>query len=238
MTKAVLTVAICDFDDLGIEQIKAIVTETLSPAYQPEVISCHSFQELMMVEQIYHILILNTQMENGRGIELSQLVHQAMPECKIMFITDYLPHVSMAYQVPHFCLLLKDHLEQLPFFLRKAAEQTPEFTPTLLEIHIQGRSYLLPIGNILYLERQGHITYIHHCNGQIVKTREKLDTLLQNQTCGALLRCHVSYVVNLDHVREMGKTYCILTDGTNVPISRVNQKQMKSAAFQRKCAIR
>ena len=55
--------------------------------------------------------------------------------------------------------------------------------------------------------------------------------LEQRLPADRFLRCHKSYLVNMDHVKRMEKTSFIMADGRRIPIGRTYQKTCREAVF-------
>ena len=55
--------------------------------------------------------------------------------------------------------------------------------------------------------------------------------LEQRLPADRFLRCHKSYLVNMDHVKRMEKTSFIMDDGRRIPIGRTYQKICREAVF-------
>lgn len=204
-------------------QTQSAVQRSLSPDYVPAFLFMSSFKELLTQKESFHILILDLNMDNHRSIEIVEKFVRIHPDCHIFLVTDYQPHVTHAYRISHDCLLLKNHMQEFPFFLRKAVKEAMQHAGKYLNVHIQRHIYQILMENVLYLERQGHATYVHQTNGQTIRSRDKVDDLIRAAGNPRLIRCHVSYAVNLDQVKRKEKELFVLADNTIIPISRTNQ---------------
>ena len=88
--------------------------------------------------------------------------------------------------------------------------------------------YIIPTGSILYFEHYQHDTRIV-CEDREILCHEKLSDLLDRLSSERFLRCHCSFVINLDHVKEYTRTQIIIDDGRCIPCSRTNSKALKEA---------
>lgn len=73
----------------------------------------------------------------------------------------------------------------------------------------------------------------HHCQihtlRQTVVTRRGLDDLEAVINSGDFLRCHRSFLVNMNHIQGMEDSDFRMSDGALVPISAANRVSLRSA---------
>lgn len=70
---------------------------------------------------------------------------------------------------------------------------------------VSGKSrHIFTLSEVLYLESKAHITKIHTVSGVVYECRDKLSDL-EKQVHDKFVRCHQSYLVNLQHVDYLGK---------------------------------
>ena len=58
-----------------------------------------------------------------------------------------------------------------------------------------------------------------------VRTVQTLEELLADS---GFIRCHQSYLVNSRHLRQLGGSTVLLSDGTSLPVSRTYYKHLKN----------
>ena len=90
----------------------------------------------------------------------------------------------------------------------------------------------LKLSRILYFENRLHRVYIILRNGDILSIHQKLNELqeeLKPQTC--FLRCHQSYIVNLNYVETLGPMGFLMINGQSVPVSRNFYKECKQVYY-------
>lgn len=226
----ILRIAICDDDPHMLTQLQDLTQTTLTDRWQLDIACYSEYHQMLADAGGFHIVLLDIQLADGNGIDLARKIAEVNPECHILFVSGYVCYVSDVYDVPHLCLVLKDQLQlQLPRFLRRAAEETVRRKDSVLTVKVNGESIRLNIAQIRFLEQRGHITYINLVNAQQLQVREKLAELSQTPE---LLRCHVSYAVNLRWVECMLDRDFLMHGGERVPISRANAKNAKAAFYR------
>lgn len=179
-----------------------------------------------------HVAVLDIKLGNDSGIALARRLLERNPNCQIVFVSGYPQYVSDVYDVPHLGMILKDQLEQqLPKFLLRAAESIQTCREQQLLVPANRALLRLNISTVLYLERKEHVTFVHLNSGREIRTRKKLGELLAQPAGSSLCRCHVSYVVNFQHVSNLqGRTF-FLTNADEIPISRIYLQNARAAYF-------
>ena len=78
---------------------------------------------------------------------------------------------------------------------------------------------------------------IIHTSHQVIASREPLYRLEQQLPGSIFMRCQRSFVINLIHVREAVGNSLLLSNGTEVPISR-GSKAAVLDSYRRFCQLR
>ena len=80
------------------------------------------------------------------------------------------------------------------------------------------------INDLLYVKAEDHYIRVFTSDGKNHLVRGKLGTL-EDQLPPNFVRTHRSYITNRNFVRQIFRSYLLLLDGTEIPISRSFQKQ-------------
>lgn len=233
MTEQKLKILICDDEPVILQKLKALTEDTFQDGWEADIICTDSPQQLMSLAADVSIAVLDIQLPEQTGIDLAAQILQKNPDCRIIFVSGYVRYVSDVYDVPHFCMVLKEQMDvQLPKFLLRVAQQITKWEAETLTLCSNGSSQTIDMKLVYYLERRGHTTYMKLRNGQYLKTREKLGDIVGKATNGSLCRCHISYAVNLQWIRSMGKSDFTMQGGERIPISRSNKQLARDAYFR------
>lgn len=102
-----------------------------------------------------------------------------------------------------------------------------EFTMShLLQLNLKGKKVFVNQAQIQYMERSKRTTNI--CTQkEMISTSEKLDDLLERMSSDMFIRCHVSFVVNVQFVKCLFRTAVELENGEKIPISRKYYKSVR-----------
>lgn len=228
-----LKIAICDDDPIMLAQLRTLTEQTLAGLWELEFACSSSAEQLLEQLDQVSIAVLDIQLPGQNGIELAKAITLRNPECHIIFVTGYIQYVSDVYEVPHFCMVLKDQMSiQLSKYLHRAADSLCTQKAKQLTIKSKGLEQKIDWSLVRFLERRGHITYINLKNGEELQTREKLDDLLKRAFNRNICRCHISYAVNLQWVAHMNDHEFSLHNGEKIPISRANKHAVKESFFR------
>lgn len=172
----------------------------------------------------YSIFFVDIVLNEKTGIEIAKHINNKIRGSIIIFISSYLDKVVDIYDAQHYYFIYKPELEKrLPIVLMKAINSLNELKKTL-PLNLKGKTVLVHPTDILFLERQKHITLINVTNEKI-QSSQKLDEFLERLP-SYFIRCHRSYAVNMQCVKEIKRDEFILNDKTIIPISRAFQKQV------------
>ena len=226
-----LRIGICDDELLSLNRIRKMAERVLGDQWDLDVVCTYSPEELLAHAAQVQIVLLDIQLPEQNGIMLARALLEKNPGCCIIFVSGYVQFVSDVYDVPHFCMVLKDQMDtQLPkYLLRAACISTGQ--ESQLVVRINGMEQTVAMETVSHLERRGHVTYINLQNGQQFQTREKLDDLLDRAHCSYICRCHVSFAANVQWVASMREKEFIMKNGGIVPISRTYRQSVKKQYF-------
>ena len=96
----------------------------------------------------------------------------------------------------------------------------------MLPVYSEGEWQNLILSQIRYIDVYGHQCRIHTPRGMVV-TRRGLDDLEAAIDSRDFLRCHRSYLVNLNHVEGIEGNDFRMDDQTLVPISTANVNKIR-----------
>ncbi|MCI8514026.1 MAG: response regulator transcription factor [Lachnospiraceae bacterium] len=177
----------------------------------------------------FHLIFLDIQMERPDGMETARILRQRGNRSLLIFVTVLKECVFDAFEVRAHDYLLKP-LERdgftrtmdraFRFLAQQADKRILVQKGTLCEVILLSR--------ILYCEVQGRKLYIHQSDGGVVDYYDKLEAF-ERRVDGRFFRCHRSYLVNLDHVRGCRDGRVRLSQGEEIPVSRLRERDLMQA---------
>lgn len=232
-------VAILDDDAVWAETLREKVLQYPGADAFDEVVAFTSVAELQAAAERrpIDILLMDIRLapsESGLpdGIDLVRHNFSMSGGTQVIYVTGYDDYHSRVYQTNHVYFLLKpirqvdldDALDAALVRLRNYVEQ-----PIRVRVKYVER-VLLP-RDITYIESKRRVLHIH-----VGDPDEEVETYAQLASMASSLparfvRCHNSFLVNLDYVKEYRSDSVLLTTGAIVPISRERRPAFRSTFF-------
>ena len=86
-----------------------------------------------------------------------------------------------------------------------------------IAVKVKKQHRYLEINDIMYVESDKHVLNIHLKDSRVIQTTEKLSELEKTINSKRFIRCHQSYLVNMDYIKD-AKTDFILSNDIRIPI--------------------
>lgn len=164
------------------------------------------------------ILLLDIQLDGMDGVSLAKKIREGNQRIQIIFITGLPDFMGEGYEVDALHYLLKPVREEKLFqVLDRAADRLQQAPRTVL-LPINGRPVRIFTSDILYAEAFSHTLTLHLKNGEEALRMRLSD--LEEVLGQGFYRCHRSYIVSLEHIRQVLRSSVVLDDGRQVPLSR------------------
>lgn len=184
----------------------------------------------------FDLYLLDIFIENSiSGIDLAGRLRAGDEEAAICFVSSSDEFYREAYDLYAIQYLIKPvGGEELKKLLDKVEKKIGRHHERMLSYSWRRATGTISYGKILYISSRGHAILIHCTDGRVQESNGKLNNL-ERQICGdTFLRCHQSFIVNMQYVRELAGMDLTLADkGEKVPISRryyteVKERYLKS----------
>lgn len=230
-------IAICDDDPQCLARIQdLILLQGECPLPELRTFSRTSDLTSAIMEDGYlpDIAVLDIVMPGDSGIELAKQLNLICPSCAIIFFSSHLSLATEVYETRHSYFVLKSQAEEkIGSALKKALED--QSSREHICIRCNGREQLLPVSEVLFMERKLKKTLLVQVSGNEHLVSAKPDELLQQLKASSFVHCHQSFWVNLEHIRSMGPESFLLTTGQEIPISRSRRAEAKAAFHSSLC---
>ena len=231
-----LKIAVCDDNPLHLKRTADLVQNELSSwELEIELFSVADHFMKLIEEDNYKpdIAILDVQLGGESGIERAKRLNSLVPECKIIFLTGFADFAPASYEARHVWFVLKSSAEKFlgPALHRALELSEHESSVVGIAVRTGRRSFFLPLGDILYIERYARKTRI------ICKTADYLvsaspASVIGKRSAPYFIRCHQGYWVNLRQIKALERDEFVLSDGTRIPISRGFREVARSRFFE------
>lgn len=225
-----IKLAICDDKEEHLDRLKKDVEKSCKKNI---IIDCFSnakkLQKLNNESNLqYDIILLDIELGEINGIKLAKELLNQNPHLQIIFVSSYKHYFEQVYYVSHVSFVSKPVKQKyLINALNKSIKTIEEYKAIpKLAIKQNSKIYTLIQNSIIYIERQKRNTQIHTTNENI-QCSQKLSEIFKNLDDKLFFRCHESFIINLNFIKEY-KLNCIITfDDTIIPVSRKYQKSLK-----------
>ena len=180
------------------------------------------FQSHPMPELIF----LDIHLADGSAFEIFGHVDIS---CPIIFTTAYDEYALKAFKVNSVDYLLKPiDAAQFEQVVGTALDEIHHRQTAYLQLKGRSEIIRLAIDELIYAETErGHL--LLHTPAKVLECYSTMEKLEQELKQEAFFRCHSSFLVALEAVRQIEKQDVVLKDGTRVPVSKNRKKGMKQA---------
>ncbi|WP_343208335.1 LytTR family DNA-binding domain-containing protein [Anaerolentibacter hominis] len=175
-------------------------------------VSGEAFLSSQWQETAYTAVFIDIELNGMNGMELARLLRQKGYQAMIVFTTNYEQYVYDGYEVEAFRYLRKPvKMQEIQVCIDRMGQDR---SSSSLIFSFKRQKYCIPYQDILYISSYGHYLTIH--------TREQdyewkyLLKDLQPRLPGRFVRCHRSFVVNLDYMRKLDGKQILLSNGEKI----------------------
>ena len=231
-----MTAIILDDDYLAAEECKEIITaHARDMGMELSVDEYHTPQELFARAdgETPTIAFLDILLPDGeeQGIEVGKQINEKWPECRIVYLTDYLIYATDVYSTRHTWFVLKNQLdERIDEVLARLVSEL-EMADRKLVFSSSAQRIVLAAKEVLYFERMLRVTRIIGSDREFT-VYDKLSDVRRQVSPLLFCRCHNSYLVNLEAVLEMNPSFFIMSNHVQVPISRQYRQRVRQQFFE------
>lgn len=180
--------------------------------------SAEALEAALCAGQVFDMLCLDILMDGKSGMELARELREYDDRVSILFITSSEAHLKEGYAVRPVQYLFKPVQREE---LKQALETDLRLyhQPRNLTLRSSGQTVALQLSDILYFESRDHALNVRTSKG--VQTfwisLSEVERLLPP---GRFCRCHNSYLVNMEHIVQIGRREVTLSNGETLPVSR------------------
>lgn len=218
-----MRIAVCDDEPAMLEYLSGLVLRW--GEQQGEQVAVERFPSAQALwfawaeSPRFDLLLLDIQMEGMDGVALAHKIRERDERCVILFITGTAEFMAEGYDVSAMHYLLKPVDEAKLFACLEKAAARLRRAPRQLLLPVDGVQTRFCAEDIFYAEAFAHTVCIHTgaSQAQVQVSISALEQLLAGEP---FIRCHRSYLVNLRHIRRIGREELLLDGGEKLPVSR------------------
>ena len=229
-------IAICEDEQVFSDKYKKICRATLEKLNIEHQISVFASGEDFLAvftarQKRYDLILLDIVMGSMDGITLAREIRLADKDVVIIFITSSQDYVFKGYDVSARHYLMK------PVDTRKLENLITEaYTEKYCEnnyIFKFGEQHLcVPLKDIVCIETVGRRVEVSLMDKSFYHSG-KLSEVFNELPEKSFVRCHQSFVVNLENIRELTRQNVIAVNGKKIPVSRTYLDDTRKAFLRR-----
>ena len=221
-------VAILDDYELDRELLKLIIKNYFETIKEEYTIYEYSSGDALIVdieEEFIDVdlLFLDIIMEGINGMDIARRLRDIHFNAPIVFLTASQDYAIESYEVHASGYLLK------PIDAHKLTHLLSEIFKTNIQksiaVKVKRQFYSIDLDNIVYVESDKHVLHIYLNNGERIQTTEKLVDLEKSIKSKKFIRCHQSYLVNMDYIQSVTDHF-ILKGDIHIPIRARGRKEI------------
>lgn len=229
-----INIYLCEDNEILLNKYKNEISSLLSNEQIPffihtflnaESLIFNIFDNLHEVDIIY----LDIEMGETNGIEAAKKIRDMKYYGEIIFLTSCSEYVFDSFDVDPLHFIVKNKIDSDKFktILLKAVNKAEKKSKEYFDFEIKGTLQRIPFHEIYFFEVHNRIVTINLNQSQesFYFTMDKLEEKVSEK---GFVRCHRSYIVNLNHIIELKKDFLKLTNGTIIPIGNTYLKNLKS----------
>lgn len=171
----------------------------------------------------FDLILMDIHLGTTNGFETAVKIRELNSRVPIAFLTACRDYAVESYDIGAVGYLLKPLQDEKLFAL--LSRLTKGERPRSLSIKQRGGVRNLDYRDIRYLESSGHRVMIHLSDGNKETIYAKLDELEARMSDERFIRCHKSFLVNMDYVKEAVKDF-EMEDGDIVAIRTHGRKEI------------
>lgn len=228
-----MNIAICDDNQIEREILETVVSRYFnSTSLQCEFIQYEKAMDLYLDIQEgiqYDLVFLDMYLpDEPLGIKVAQKFRELGYNGKILFYTSSADYALESYEVYAAGYILKPiSFEKIKTSLDRYIDQ---YQTTSYVIKQKSKKIYIPINDIMYVESANTKCFVRCTDGKtytIYKQLRQVETELADKR---FLRCHQSYIVNMNYIREASNVF-VLKDGTEILIKQKEKKIMHQRLY-------
>mgnify|MGYP004682575139 CR=1 FL=1 len=223
-----MRLAICDDDDLERNFLHSLLKKYFSETS----ISCEftlydrgTNLYCDVAEEIeYDMIFLDLFLKDSFGMDIAKKLRDEGYGGKIIFCTVSADYALESYNVYASGYILKPYsLKDIRATLDRLIS---EYECNCYAIRQKAQVVYIPLNEILYVESNNTKCILHRRDGRRYNVYKKLADIEAELKDPRFLRCHQSYLVNMDHIQSAGDNF-VMDSGDVVQIRQNGAKEIK-----------
>lgn len=213
-------IAICDDSKLDRQLLKVVIQTYFENNEEEFKIFEYELGDNLLDDIEVELLFLDIIMN---GMKIARKLRDIQFKAPIIFLTAHADYAVESYEVYVAGYLLKPYdTNKLTLLLDEVLQRSVQ---KRIAVKVKKQHRYLEINDIMYVESDKHVLNIHLKDSRVIQTTEKLSELKKTINSKRFIRCHQSYLVNMDYIKD-AKTDFILSNDIRIPIRVRGRKEI------------
>ena len=213
-------IAICDDSKLDRQLLKVVIQIYFENNEEEFKIFEYELGDNLLDDIEVELLFLDIIMN---GTKIARKLRDIQFKAPIIFLTAHADYAVESYEVYVAGYLLKPYdTNKLTLLLDEVLQRSVQ---KRIAVKVKKQHRYLEINDIMYAESDKHVLNIHLKDSRVIQTTEKLSELKKTINSKRFIRCHQSYLVNMDYIKD-AKTDFILSNDIRIPIRVRGRKEI------------
>ena len=226
-------VAICLNNREYMQEIETILKNImLLETTSPRIFKFYTGDELLIAlsnDHIpFHLVFLDTNLPDRLGLQLATNIQKFLPNVEFIFISDSYDALIDAFQFN-----LKNYFKTpIDFSQLKQALQiylSKKLERNYLEIKNKNLYRRISFPSIISIESYGRTVTITTNENEQITTYYNMENLEKALPADTFIRCHKSYIINIDYISSISNNSICTTTKTTIPIGRIYKHRLTEA---------
>lgn len=233
-----IKIAICDDEKYHLNllenMLKNILNKNNLEANIFKFSSSYEFLEFQKNSFIaFDLILLDILMDGLNGLDLAKEIRNLDLEVKILFISTSKDYILDGYDVHAYNYLLKPvSYFKLEYVILDFIDNFNNLKNNLFTVKNKQSIFRINLDNIIFFESKLRKINIVFSNYSEISFYDKLDNIEDALISKNFIRCHKSYLVNLNYIKKIENSKIITLNNNIIPISRSYLKKTKDIFFE------
>ncbi|MCD8338293.1 MAG: LytTR family DNA-binding domain-containing protein [Lachnospiraceae bacterium] len=177
---------------------------------------------------VFDIVFLDIYLPGENGVDIANQIRLLSSRTGIVFVTNSQGHAVDAWSLNALHYLVKPiTAEGIEESFRRLKNVSQDSRPMVL-LNNGKESYTVYLEEIVYICSSRHAKEIHLVTGQVIRIWTEFEEL-EEKLDQRFLKLNRGTIVNMEHIRQMNKEYCLLDDGKKLDFSRRMREAIREA---------
>ena len=177
----------------------------------------------------FDVIFLDIYMRGISGVETATKIRESDPNCLLVFITS-----SDSHMRDGFALRAASYVEKplTPEKLEVAFTQCRDLflrNARYIEVESKRHKIKIPLSRLVYVEGMERTVFFHTDSGETIEVRMKMEDAVKQAYGAPFLRCHRSFLVNMNYVADIQGNDLIMKNGRFIPVRKNGRTEVVAA---------